>query len=121
MKDFGDQKPALLTLPSKQGGSRWWANLVAVGITSATLGFRLYLGDVLGDYPSLIVFAIPIGLSAYLGGLVPGLLATLLSFLGASYYLLPPLHSLAIADASSRWQQLTVTIAGTLISVICEL
>jgi two-component system cell cycle response regulator DivK len=43
--------------------------------------------------PTLVMFALPILLSACAGGLRGGLLASVLAYLGASYYLLPPIHS----------------------------
>jgi len=59
-------------------------------------------------------------LSAYLGGLGPGLLATVLSFFFASYYLLAPLHSLGIASTAQRWDEVLVLLAGVVISVSNE-
>jgi PAS domain S-box-containing protein len=54
------------------------------------------------------------------GGLRAGLLATGLTYFAASYYLLPPLHSFAIASAVDRWQQFFVMLAGVLISTLNE-
>lgn len=94
-------------------------HLLAMLFVALTLSFRLALGDRIGG-PTLIVFCIPIIFSAYLGGIGPGLLATLAACLGASYYLLPPLKSLAVASTLEQWQQGILLVTGTLISVICE-
>ncbi len=48
------------------------------------------------------------------------MLATLLSFLGASYFLLAPIHSFAIASIGERWDEFFISLAGVVISVLCE-
>ena len=63
---------------------------------------RMALADQLRGRPTLIVFTVPVILAAYLGGLRAGLLATVLSYLGASYFLLPPIHSFRVAHSVDR-------------------
>jgi PAS domain S-box-containing protein/diguanylate cyclase (GGDEF)-like protein len=70
--------------------------------------------------PTLILFTVAIIISAYYGGLGPGLVSTLASFLLASFFLLPPLRSFAIASIAERWQLAILILAGVLISIICE-
>src|SRR5882762_9613362 len=84
---------------------QWQGYVLAIVSTFVTLALRLAMDSALGGRPTLVMFTIPIMLSAYVGGLGPGLLATVLSYLGASYYLLPPIHSFAVASAVERWQQ----------------
>ena len=98
---------------------RWQAYLFTISATAVTFGFRLALDGQLGGQPSLVIFILPIMLSAYLGGLRAGLLSTVISYLGASYYLLPPIHSFAVASGVHRWQQFFVVLAGVFISGIC--
>src|ERR1700722_13036856 len=74
----------------------WQVYLFAVVATVATLGLRLSLDRQLGGEPTLVFFTLPIMLSAYLGGLRGGLLATVLSYFLSSYYLLPPIHSFRV-------------------------
>ena len=78
------------------------------------------MDTMLGGRPTLVIFTVPIMLSAYLGGIGPGLFATILSYLAASYYLLPPIHSFAVASPAERWQQAFVALAGVVISVLNE-
>ncbi len=95
------------------------SHLLALALVLLTLWVRLLIGARI-DGPALIVFTIPIIISAYWGGLWPGLLATASAFLAASYYLLPPLNSFVVASTTERWQQAILVIAGGLISAICE-
>ena len=64
----------------------WPVYVLATLVTFATLGLRIALDGPLGGRPTLVIFTMPIMLSAYLGGLRAGLLATGLSYLLASYY-----------------------------------
>jgi len=114
-------KKQKLTTPEQGRGLRWWAYLLALVLPLLTVWGRVILEGEVGEYPTLIIFTVPIVLCAYWGGLFPGILATLVSYLGASYFLLPPLHSFAIADPKERWQQASVILAGLCISIICEL
>jgi PAS domain S-box-containing protein len=69
----------------------------------------------------MIVFTIPIILSAYCGGWGPGLLATLCSTLGAAYFVLPPIFSFNVLSPTQRMQESVLLLTGALISGICEL
>ncbi len=98
----------------------WQADLFAVAITAATFGLRYALSGQLAGQPTLVIFTVPIMVSAYLGGLRAGLISTVVAYLGASYFLLPPLHSFAIASGAERWQQLFIVLAGVVISALNE-
>jgi PAS domain S-box-containing protein len=98
----------------------WQAYLFAVLVTAATLGLLLVLVSQLAGRPTLVVFTVPIMLSAYVGGLRAGLLATVLSYLGASYYLLPPFHGFRVESAVDRWDIFFVMLAGVVISALNE-
>jgi PAS domain S-box-containing protein len=94
--------------------------LFATLVTAVTLGLRLALAGQLGGRPTLIVFIVPIMLSAYVGGLRAGLLATALTYLSATYYLLPPIHSFRVASAVDRWDLFFCMLAGLVVSVLNE-
>lgn len=94
--------------------------LVATGLTAVTLAVRVALELEFGD-GTVIVFVIPIILSAYWGGWGPGLLATILSALGCAYYVLPPLYDFAVSDTADRLRMFTILLVGSLISWICHL
>jgi len=92
--------------------------VVAVVATTATLWFRLAIDGLLGGRPTLVMFTLPIMLSAYIGGWRAGLLATALSYFEASYFLLPPISSFAVASGVERLQQFFVALAGVFISAV---
>ncbi len=98
----------------------WQGYVFALGTTAATLAVRLALDAPLGGRPTLVIFTLPIILSAYMGGLRAGLLATGLSYFAASYYVLPPIYSFRVASGIERWQQFFVALAGVIISALNE-
>jgi two-component system cell cycle sensor histidine kinase/response regulator CckA len=98
----------------------WQTWALAIVATGATLGLRLALGTVLAGRPTFVLFALPILLSAYLGGLRSGLLATVLSCMATSFFLLPPLRNFRVDDAAEGWQQFFLVVAGVAISIVCE-
>ena len=109
--------------PAPHGARRlrpWQADLFAVVITAATFGLRYALSGQLAGQPTLVLFTVPIMVSAYLGGLRAGLISTLVAYLGASFFLLSPLHSFAIASRAERWLQFFIVLAGVVISALNE-
>ena len=66
----------------------------------------------------VVVFVLPILLSAYAGGLVPGLLSTVLCTLATVYFVLPPTHSWSVASPVDNIKWITLAAAGTLISFL---
>ena len=93
--------------------------VLAVVFTALTSLFRLWLTYYV-NRPALVLFVIPILFSAYIGGLGPGLLATVLSAGITLYYFTPPFHSLAISSEVDALQWLIFCICGVLISLLCE-
>jgi PAS domain S-box-containing protein len=112
-------REATQTTPLSFWRTSWAAYLLAAGLTLLMLLVRVSIGGRF-EGPTMILFTIPIILSAFLGGLGPGLLATLLSALGADYFILPPLYSFNVFSTTQRVQELTLLLTGGLISVICE-
>jgi len=82
--------------------------------------WRLSLHDQLGERPTLIIFTVPIMLSAYVGGRRAGLLATAISCLGASYFLMSPFHNFRVTSAADRWNMSFLLIAGIAVSFLNE-
>jgi len=92
----------------------------AVVVTFATFWVRNSLGVDFGNRPLLILFVFPIILSACLGGLGPGLIATILSTTVVDYFLIPPIHSFYIAQTHDIVQLVMLFINGAAISVLTE-
>ncbi len=61
----------------------------AVLLTMLALLLRLLLAPLLGDRALLLLFFVPVVLSAWYGGFGPGLLAIALSVLAGAYFILP--------------------------------
>lgn len=99
--------------------TRWATYLIAIILATATLFVRVITGAPV-ENPTTIVFVVAILLSAYWGGLGPGLVATALSALGVIYYVLPPFNDLATHWPSQLWQIALLVFAGAAISLICE-
>ncbi len=99
--------------------SQWAKYGVAVALTGSTLMIRVLIGNRI-EVPNLILLITPIILSAYWGGLKPGLLATLSSVAGADFFILQPIYSFYVASNTNRIQLVFLSITGGLISIICE-
>ncbi|MBJ7310619.1 putative bifunctional diguanylate cyclase/phosphodiesterase [Rugamonas sp. CCM 8940] len=99
-----------------------WSNyLLALGLTGAMLFLRAQLGLGNGMRPLMILFMFPVILSALLGGVGPGLLATGVAAAWAKMYAIAPLHSLAFDDNHDLLQWIVLLLNGVMISVLSEL
>ena len=92
----------------------------AVVISICMLYAHFGLTQVTEDRPLLILFMFPIILSALLGGLGPGLVATLTCAVGIAYKALPSLSTLKIDNAYDLLQWLMLIINGGLVSALSE-
>ena len=93
---------------------------VAVVVTLLALLLRLLLNPILGREAPLLVFIIPVMLSAWYGGLKPGLLATMLSAGVGTYFFLPPLFLVNVADVPDIIRLCIFLVEGVLISWLNE-
>jgi PAS domain S-box-containing protein len=93
---------------------------LAIGLTLATLLIRLTLDVGWGHRPLLILFMLPIIVSAYWGGLGPGVLATVVAALTVDFFLIPPLHSLGLEDPRDLVQLLIFVAEGVVIASLNE-
>jgi hypothetical protein len=74
----------------------------------------------LGNQPAPIIFLIPVIISAYVGGLGPGLVSTALGVLFAEYFLTPPYYSFYINNPIDYLRLGGVLVTGILISAMAE-
>lgn len=93
---------------------------VAVLASLLALLLRLLLAPVLRENAPLLVFIMPVMLSAWYGGLKPGLLATVLSAFIGSYFFLPPFFFLDVAQVGDIVRLCIFLVEGVLISSLSE-
>lgn len=98
----------------------WSAYLFAAAVTVATVYVRLALGVTFANRPLLILFIFPVILSAYVGGVGPGLLSTFLAAAIVDYFLIPPTGSFLIAQIHDLVQWLMFILNGVIISLLTE-
>src|SRR6266498_333295 len=95
----------LHTFPRASSGlARYSMAIISSGVT---LIVCLFLNQALSGSLPLTLFIIPVVVSAWFGGLGPGLLATLLSGLASEYFLTEEYFSLFRLDAAD-WERLTL-------------
>ncbi|MBP4046024.1 PAS domain S-box protein [Chromobacterium violaceum] len=130
---------ALRAVPSREGGAQlaWlgnlangmrserWTNWLAypavLALVAGALALRQFLmGPELGAHPMLILFMLPIILGACMGGIGPGLLATVLSVLAVDLMVEPHLHA-AQTPWHSKVQLLFLALNGLAVSLLCEM
>jgi len=89
--------------------------------TLGALQVNLKLTALIGGTPLVMFFLLSIILSAYLGGLGPGLTATLMAAVLSDYFILPPFHSLHIAHTTDSMRWAFLIVMGLLVSLISEM
>ena len=99
----------------------WMPYAVAILLTFVTLELHRRLTGMTGAVESVqLIFVVPIILTAYLGGLLPGAFATLLCALTADYFVLAPVHQFGIASSTQTAEWLLLLIVGAVLSVLTE-
>lgn len=93
---------------------------VAVLASLLALLFRLLLEPILHGEAPLLVFILPVMVSAWYGGFKPGILATILSTLVGTYFFVPPLFSFGPIGLADAIRCSIFLVEGILISVLNE-
>jgi len=75
---------------------------MAVAVVALAFAARFLLQPVLHEHAPLLIFTLAVTVSAWYGGLGPGLLATALSALCGTYFITHPAYSLRVADPSDQ-------------------
>ena len=86
---------------------RWRGYVLAVVLSAAVLLLRVLVEPWMGHQPFLLLFLIPVILTAYMGGLRPGLFATALAGASAKFWAFPPFYTHLVRD-SGRLRALAV-------------
>jgi PAS domain S-box-containing protein len=101
-------------------GSRWRNYLFAAGITVAMLIVRESIATHFQQRPLVILFMLPIILSALIGGWGPGILSTLLAALALAYFAIPPVQSFLVQSSVDALQLGFLVISGISVSLLSE-
>lgn len=94
---------------------------VAVLSTLGALGLRLLFDPWLDERSPLMIFLVPVLVSGYLGGLVPGLFATWLGLTLGRFFFIEPLHSLSIPDFNSQANIVLFVVIALVISLMAPM
>ncbi|MBI3286103.1 MAG: EAL domain-containing protein [Burkholderiales bacterium] len=100
---------------------RWLMYAFAALLTMSMMGVREIMALNFIDRPLMILFMLPIILSALLGGLGPGLVSTTIAALGIDFLAMPPLHSFRIASSHDFFQWGFLIVNGIVVSGLSEL
>src|SRR5271165_824349 len=92
----------------------------AVAVVLLTFAAKELIERLVGPGPPLIFFVPAVTISAWQGGLGPGLLATALAAVLCAFNYFPPIGSLAIHDPSDIARLVAFVSDGVLTSVLME-
>ncbi|MCM2264943.1 MAG: PAS domain S-box protein [Desulfuromonadales bacterium] len=120
--DVPEKMPAN-ALPSGQTARvspRWLPYVYAVVLVTAMLLVRINLPVAFGDRPLLILFMLPIIVSALLGGFGPGMTATFMAG-AAALYNIPPESGFTITASRDLFHWSLLIVNGLTVSLISEI
>jgi PAS domain S-box-containing protein len=106
-------------LEARQGVA--WRYGGAVVVSVVFIALRWLLGHVIDDGVPFAILFIPIALSAFYGGLGPGLVSVLTTIAFADYFLIPPLYTLGLPDTKAVVYTLLFSISGLVVSALGEI
>ncbi len=96
---------------------RWSVYGFALAATVAMLLLRMTLAPSFGERPLLILLMLPIVFSSLLGGMGPGLLATVLAGVAAAWFI-PPTAAFALDAGYDQFQWIILIVNGVLVSLL---
>src|ERR1017187_4020777 len=102
------------------GGPQWLGFTIAIVGTATLLLMVEGLGPDVPIKTPVTVFLIPIVLSAYVGGLAPGLLSTALAIASTDFFLLPPVYSWHVTSRTDAFKLIALAAGGVLFSFLME-
>lgn len=97
-----------------------WRYGGAVILSLGFIALRWLMGRVIDDGVPFAILFIPIAISAFYGGLGPGLVSVLTSISLADYFLIPPLYTLGLPDTRAVIYTLLFAISGLIVSALGE-
>lgn len=109
----------------KMMARRWTAKsstsgyFVALTATLVIVLFRILLSSILADNAFFFPFVIAVTLSAWFGGLRPGLVSTVLGAAFGLFFFVPPQYSFKIPDSRIATTLVFFVVANVTISLVC--
>jgi len=97
-----------------------WRYGGAVLLSLAFVAARWLLGHVVEDGHPFTILFIPIAISAFYGGLGPGIVSVLTTIAVADYFLVPPLYTVGLPDTNAVVYTLMFAVSGLVISALGE-
>jgi K+-sensing histidine kinase KdpD len=91
---------------------------VALGAVVLALLVKPLINPFLGPESPFLVFISAVLISAWYGGMGPGVLAAVSSCLLTAYFFLPPYHSLEIADPTIRTRVVVFFVEAIVLSAL---
>lgn len=93
---------------------------LALSLTSLAILLKFWLASFIGLETLLLLLTVGVTVSAWAGGLVPGMLATVSGTVGVVYFVIPPTPALAISDTRMLITVLVFVLSGSMISLLSE-
>lgn len=97
------------------------AYVFAIVLTLVILWVRQSLPLSIIEHPLINIFMLPIILSAAVGGVGPGLAATILAIISLIFFASPPVHGIHVTNAYDLFQLSFLLVNGGLVSILCEI
>ena len=95
---------------------RYGFAVVAVGLALIP---KLMLEPVLGDESPFLLFLAAATITAWYGGIGPGVVATVGASVVSAYFFFPPYYSLVISDRAIATRLFVFVLEGVVISIVC--
>lgn len=122
--DHRDDQIARTSLPGRWMSSSWPSRLLfylfSLIISSSLLIVSFFLDDGLTGRPMLVLFLLPVILSALVGGWGPGLVATLICTIGSYVLMILPSHQLGLMSGADLLEWAFFLANGLLVSLLSE-
>jgi PAS domain S-box-containing protein len=98
----------------------FWGYLAALAGPPAVAWLRFGLQDHFASRAQFVLFTVPVALAACLGGLYPGLIASIFGLLLAIYLFVPEINSFHIVDRADLIQAYSFALIWTFITLVCH-
>lgn len=100
---------------------RWVAYASGIVLVALITVLRYQSSSFFGDKGSLLLFTLPIVVTAFIGGMAPGIFTSILSLATAKYLFIPDQYSFNIADPVAKVGMMSSALNWLFICIICEL